>query len=83
MIVLTKKLIESSQYGRPIGTHMVVYLQIWSPLGSYLRLLILLSDSGILKGGLMFDLAPEVLNTVFSSPCGEGGGLMFDLAPEF
>ena len=51
MIVLTKKLIESSQYGRPIGTHMVVYLQIWSPLGSYLRLLILLSDSGIFEGG--------------------------------
>ena len=41
----------TSQYGRPIGTHMVVYLQIWSPLGCYLRLLILPSDFGISEGG--------------------------------
>ena len=63
-----------SQYGRPIGTNMVIYLQYWSPLGCYLRLEILLSDSGIfLKGPL--DIPNLALRW--------GGGLLFVITPKF
>ena len=54
---------------------MVVYLQYWSPLGCYLRLEILLSDSGIFEGGAIAWNNPWILNTLFLMyPLGGGWG---------